>query len=92
MDDSQDVEEEHLADATKSLSLEDAAPPASTEEKTTGVTIITSEDQNVLTLSAPLYTLRWAAPELMEEDKATLATDIWAAGWVCWEVNSSFLS
>ncbi|KIO29009.1 hypothetical protein M407DRAFT_21908 [Tulasnella calospora MUT 4182] len=37
---------------------------------------------NTITLTCNQYTLRWAAPELLEEDDASLASDIWAAGWV----------
>ncbi|KAG8984224.1 hypothetical protein FRB90_005474, partial [Tulasnella sp. 427] len=42
---------------------------------------------NQLTLTGPSWTLRWAAPELVrEEDSQSLASDIWSAGWVCWEM------
>ncbi|KAG8943373.1 hypothetical protein FRC04_002929 [Tulasnella sp. 424] len=38
-----------------------------------------------LTLSTPGYTVRWAAPEVLF-DWFDLPGDIWAFGWVCWEV------
>ncbi|KAG9022451.1 hypothetical protein FS837_006354, partial [Tulasnella sp. UAMH 9824] len=42
---------------------------------------------NQLTLTGPLWSLRWAAPELVkEETRPGLASDIWSAGWVCWEM------
>lgn len=42
---------------------------------------------NQLTLTGPVWTLRWAAPELVkEEERPGLASDIWSAGWVCWEM------
>lgn len=42
---------------------------------------------NTITLTCNQYTLRWAAPELLEEDDASLASDIWAVGWVAYEVR-----
>lgn len=41
---------------------------------------------NTITLTGNKYTLRWAAPELLMEDKANLGCDIWALGWVAYEV------
>lgn len=40
-----------------------------------------------LYLENPLYTLRWAAPEVLLEDLRCLPGDMWAIGWVCWEVR-----
>lgn len=41
-----------------------------------------------LTLTGPAWSLRWAAPEVVkEEDPPGLPSDIWSAGWVCWEVG-----
>ncbi|KAG9035468.1 hypothetical protein FS837_001919, partial [Tulasnella sp. UAMH 9824] len=40
---------------------------------------------NTITLTCNHYTLRWAAPELLEDGDATLACDIWALGWVAYE-------
>ncbi|KIO23967.1 hypothetical protein M407DRAFT_50287, partial [Tulasnella calospora MUT 4182] len=36
--------------------------------------------------SGPAWSLRWAAPEVMNGKRPVLSSDIWAAGWVCWEV------
>ncbi|KIO17633.1 hypothetical protein M407DRAFT_32674 [Tulasnella calospora MUT 4182] len=41
---------------------------------------------NTITLTCNQYTLRWAAPELLEDDDASLASDIWALGCVVYEV------
>ncbi|KAG8911596.1 hypothetical protein FRC00_006201, partial [Tulasnella sp. 408] len=41
-----------------------------------------------LTLSAPGYTLRWAAPEILF-DWFDLPCDIWAFAWVCWEIMTN---
>ncbi|KIO23007.1 hypothetical protein M407DRAFT_44639, partial [Tulasnella calospora MUT 4182] len=37
---------------------------------------------NTITLTCNQYTLRWAAPELLENDEASLASDMWAFGCV----------
>ncbi|KAG8912886.1 hypothetical protein FRC01_004844 [Tulasnella sp. 417] len=39
-----------------------------------------------ITLTGPVYTLRWAAPEVLLDEKFGLASDIWAFGWICWEI------
>ncbi|KAG9043842.1 hypothetical protein FS837_009067 [Tulasnella sp. UAMH 9824] len=41
---------------------------------------------NQLTLTGPAWSLRWAAPEVMKGNRPGMPSDIWAAGWVCWEV------
>ncbi|KIO19275.1 hypothetical protein M407DRAFT_83017, partial [Tulasnella calospora MUT 4182] len=40
---------------------------------------------NTITLTSNQYTLRWAAPELLEKDDASLASDMWAFGCVAYE-------
>ncbi|KIO21756.1 hypothetical protein M407DRAFT_28682 [Tulasnella calospora MUT 4182] len=39
-----------------------------------------------MTLTGDKYTLRWAAPELLNGDAPGLWSDIWALGWVGYEV------
>lgn len=41
-----------------------------------------------LTLTGPHYTLRWAAPEVLLKSSFDLPSDIWAFGWICWEVST----
>ncbi|KIO22995.1 hypothetical protein M407DRAFT_78619, partial [Tulasnella calospora MUT 4182] len=41
-----------------------------------------------LTLTGPSYTLRWAAPEVLAGDENGLPSDMWAVGWICWEVST----
>ncbi|KIO30611.1 hypothetical protein M407DRAFT_49710, partial [Tulasnella calospora MUT 4182] len=40
----------------------------------------------LVTLTGPNYTLRWAAPEVLMHQQLGLASDIWAFGWICWEI------
>ncbi|KIO15604.1 hypothetical protein M407DRAFT_86935, partial [Tulasnella calospora MUT 4182] len=50
------------------------------------VTVVASANQ--LTLTGPVWSLRWAAPEIIKEgERPGLASDMWSAGWVCWEVR-----
>lgn len=73
---------------------------AATQDETLGVTGGLTEDENVggskvtivatgnqLTLTGPAWSLRWVAPEVVMGERQSLASDIWAAGWVCWEVG-----
>ncbi|KAG8985468.1 hypothetical protein FRB90_004690, partial [Tulasnella sp. 427] len=41
---------------------------------------------NEVTLTIGKYTLRWAAPELVNEGCESLAGDIWSLGWIAYEV------
>ncbi|KAG9022999.1 hypothetical protein FS837_006052 [Tulasnella sp. UAMH 9824] len=47
---------------------------------------------NQLTLTGPTWSLRWAAPEVLSGEDPDLPSDIWALGWICWEVRSDQLS
>ncbi|KAG9041373.1 hypothetical protein FS837_012359 [Tulasnella sp. UAMH 9824] len=38
-----------------------------------------------ITMTGPAWTIRWAAPELLGGHLPSLASDIWALGWICWE-------
>ncbi|KAG8960111.1 hypothetical protein FRC00_000862, partial [Tulasnella sp. 408] len=52
------------------------------------VTVVASANQ--VTLTGPVWTLRWAAPELVKDEaRLGLASDIWSAGWVCWEIMTN---
>ncbi|KAG8915096.1 hypothetical protein FRC00_008014 [Tulasnella sp. 408] len=44
---------------------------------------------NQLTLTGPRWKLRWAAPELVSGRCPDLSSDIWAAGWICWEAMTN---
>ncbi|KAG8971533.1 Leucine-rich repeat serine/threonine-protein kinase 2 [Tulasnella sp. 425] len=38
-----------------------------------------------ITLTGNIFTLRWAAPELLNEDHISIWSDIWALGWIAYE-------
>ncbi|KAG8952121.1 hypothetical protein FRC04_005121 [Tulasnella sp. 424] len=41
---------------------------------------------NQLTLTGPTWSFRWAAPEVLFGKDPDLPRDIWALGWVIWEI------
>lgn len=43
--------------------------------------------RNELTLTGPSWSLRWASPEVVLGEDPDLPSDIWAMGWVVWEVR-----
>lgn len=48
---------------------------------------ILSDSDTTLTLTGPSVSFRWASPELMDGKDPDLASDVWALGWICWEVS-----
>ncbi|KIO17069.1 hypothetical protein M407DRAFT_54135, partial [Tulasnella calospora MUT 4182] len=44
---------------------------------------------NTMTLTGNEYTLRWAAPELLMDEEPDLWSDIWALGWIFYEVMTN---
>ncbi|KIO23331.1 hypothetical protein M407DRAFT_27179 [Tulasnella calospora MUT 4182] len=44
---------------------------------------------NTMTLTGNQFTLRWAAPELLKDDEPGLWSDIWALGWIFYEVMTN---
>ncbi|KAG8949085.1 hypothetical protein FRC04_009031 [Tulasnella sp. 424] len=45
----------------------------------------------LITLTGTAWTLRWAAPELVNDENPGLWSDIWAFSWICWEASYSSL-
>ncbi|KAG9034852.1 hypothetical protein FS837_002110, partial [Tulasnella sp. UAMH 9824] len=41
----------------------------------------------LITLTGTAWTLRWAAPELVNDEHPCLGSDIWAFAWLCWEAG-----
>ncbi|KIO19638.1 hypothetical protein M407DRAFT_30709 [Tulasnella calospora MUT 4182] len=48
-----------------------------------------SATASTLSLTGSSYTLRWAAPELLQDDTPCLRSDIWALGWIAYEVMTN---
>ncbi|KAG8979853.1 hypothetical protein FRB90_007872 [Tulasnella sp. 427] len=48
--------------------------------------VIVSVSETEITLTGPSWSLRWAAPEVLNGDEPNLPSDIWALGWIAWEV------
>ncbi|KAG9041600.1 hypothetical protein FS837_012039 [Tulasnella sp. UAMH 9824] len=44
-----------------------------------------SSSGELITMTGPAWTVRWAAPELLGGHVSGLASDVWALGWICWE-------
>ncbi|KAG9038733.1 hypothetical protein FS837_001193, partial [Tulasnella sp. UAMH 9824] len=44
-----------------------------------------AESGELITMTGPAWTVRWAAPELLRGNLPGLESDIWAFGWICWE-------
>ncbi|KAG9031507.1 hypothetical protein FS837_002957 [Tulasnella sp. UAMH 9824] len=44
-----------------------------------------SASTNTITLTGNEFTLRWAAPELLNDEPPTVKVDIWALGWIAYE-------
>ncbi|KAG8909423.1 hypothetical protein FRC01_006953, partial [Tulasnella sp. 417] len=38
-----------------------------------------------LTVTGPGFSLRWTAPEVLDDGVQDLPSDMWALGWICWE-------
>ncbi|KIO20485.1 hypothetical protein M407DRAFT_29893 [Tulasnella calospora MUT 4182] len=80
-------------DVGKHPKEEDDKPLPATDS-TTGAQDITLEalfsaTASTLTLTGSSYTLRWAAPELLQDDRPCLRSDIWALGWIAYEVMTN---
>ncbi|KIO28298.1 hypothetical protein M407DRAFT_72038, partial [Tulasnella calospora MUT 4182] len=43
----------------------------------------------IITITGPAWTLRWAAPEVLDGELPDLPSDIWAFGWICWEIMTN---
>lgn len=46
----------------------------------------------LITLTGTAWTLRWAAPELVNDENPGLGSDIWAFTWICWEASYNTLA
>ncbi|KAG8938020.1 hypothetical protein FRC00_001923, partial [Tulasnella sp. 408] len=40
-----------------------------------------------LTVMGPSFLFKWSAPEMRNNERQDLPSDIWSIGWICWEVR-----
>lgn len=66
--------------------IPDVSGVSATDESAARPQVTIAVNGNQLTLTGPAWSLRWVAPEVIMEERLGLASDIWAVGWVCWEV------
>lgn len=64
----------------------DALNPPNEAAEIATVRIDLSGPHAQLILTSPDWSLRWAAPEVLAGDDPDLASDIWAFGWIGWEI------
>ncbi|KIO24250.1 hypothetical protein M407DRAFT_26364 [Tulasnella calospora MUT 4182] len=79
------VEEEALKGARAARTTTTSRPDAMRAKNTEVLTAEIDPSGEFITMTGPAWTVRWAAPELLEGDLPGLASDIWALGWICWE-------
>ncbi|KAG9050004.1 hypothetical protein FS837_008184 [Tulasnella sp. UAMH 9824] len=73
-------------DTEDSNDLRPVVDPSTAEECIT-LEALFSATASTLTLTGSSYTLRWAAPELLQDDRPCLRSDIWSLGWIAYEVG-----
>ncbi|KAG9036822.1 hypothetical protein FS837_001603 [Tulasnella sp. UAMH 9824] len=76
------------ADAGAVSGSDDGSEPA--DDVTDPITVEFSAHSGMLMLTGPEFSFRWVAPEVLVEENLGLASDIWAFGWISWEVGSPF--
>ncbi|KAG8948368.1 hypothetical protein FRC04_009864 [Tulasnella sp. 424] len=69
-----------------------SSEPTPSQVQERSVSLIQIEECGTfLTLTGPVYTLRWAAPEVLRDEEFSLASDMWAFAWICWEIMTGSL-
>ncbi|KAG9024683.1 hypothetical protein FS837_005240 [Tulasnella sp. UAMH 9824] len=58
-------------------------------EANNSLSIEFSITDTIITVTGPAWTLRWAAPEVLDGELPNLPSDIWAFGWICWEIMTN---
>ncbi|KIO29698.1 hypothetical protein M407DRAFT_70087, partial [Tulasnella calospora MUT 4182] len=61
--------------------------PHSERRDDASLVAVLSASDATLTLTGPSVSFRWASPEIMRGEDPHLASDVWALGWICWEVS-----
>lgn len=72
-------------DAAKVTKTKHQTPTGGPKEEPLKAEIAASGD--VITMTGPAWTVRWASPELLDGVSPDLGSDVWAFGWICWEVS-----
>lgn len=81
-----------LSHKTEEKPLTPTGSPNPTEvSKVESLAAEVSAEGGSITLTGPAWTIRWAAPELLNGSETSLTSDVWAFGWVCWEVRAFVL-
>ncbi|KIO19632.1 hypothetical protein M407DRAFT_30702 [Tulasnella calospora MUT 4182] len=65
------------------------ATDLSTSQEHITLEALFSATASTIALAGSSYTLRWAAPELLQDEKPCLRSDIWALGWIAYEVMTN---
>ncbi|KAG8910685.1 hypothetical protein FRC00_007730, partial [Tulasnella sp. 408] len=74
------IESETQSDTSRPVPIKDPiAQPASPQARFSASTL-------ELTLTGMGFSLRWMAPELLRDEMPDLPSDMWAMGWICWEI------
>ncbi|KIO32434.1 hypothetical protein M407DRAFT_45447, partial [Tulasnella calospora MUT 4182] len=47
---------------------------------------VRAAEKDSLTLTDPMFSLRWTAPEVLNNGVQNTHSDMWAVGWICWEI------
>ncbi|KAG8952016.1 hypothetical protein FRC04_005349 [Tulasnella sp. 424] len=77
-----------IRDVSKSVSPNTTSNPASiTGTPQAPLEVELDSATRELTITGCLFTTRWAAPEILFDGKPELASDVWAFGWICWEID-----
>ncbi|KIO33146.1 hypothetical protein M407DRAFT_18008 [Tulasnella calospora MUT 4182] len=63
--------------------------PAGDEHQPPPLEAMFCASTNTITLTGNEYSLRWAAPELLKDEPSSLKIDIWAFGWISYEVMTN---
>ncbi|KAG9041609.1 hypothetical protein FS837_012035 [Tulasnella sp. UAMH 9824] len=79
------AEEEALKGVRAAKAVPTSHPAAMGPQEVGALTAEIAPSGEFITMTGPAWTVRWAAPELLEGYLPGLASDIWALGWVCWE-------
>ncbi|KAG9050006.1 hypothetical protein FS837_008186 [Tulasnella sp. UAMH 9824] len=86
------LRDDHVHPIIKPKETEDKPRPATdptTSEPHLTLEAFFSATASTITLTGSSYTLRWAAPEVLLDDKPCLRSDIWALGWIAYEVMTN---